>query len=307
MLNRPLSCYIFLLPSLLSLSNWPKRTAKNSMHTHTPLRACPRFRVMNHSSWAKVRALWRDWLVRRTYCITVWLTGRGEVSLAKCTSIHWYQELDYKEYIIYRWEIESFKCMCARERWWHACTHTHKGNVRQYCASCVLQTERRLGKIWAHVSPGYTHARARTQTHTPLRVGKWAVRVSRSRWWHCRHGVEGKVNSGSKQAIFHVLVTVYMWKRGSETPHTLSGRRITAGSCKAQPVLAPRSLQIHRQCCCLTSIICVWGLLCFQVSQCQFNICYHEAARWKYWLHNVCVCGLVLVSASLLLFVPTVS
>lgn len=141
------------------------------------------------------------------------------------------------------WKIHRvlmpLKCVCKREV--VTCTHIHEGNVRQCCASCVLQTERRLGKIWARVSPWYTHARAHTETHTPMQAGKWDVRVSKSRWWHCRHCVASKVNT--EKAIFLLLVTVYKGKRGRYTPHMLVGRRITALSCKAQTApVDPHSL-----------------------------------------------------------------
>lgn len=60
---------------------------------------------------------------------------------------------------------ELTTCMCTKT---HRHTHTHTWLGECHCASCVLQTERRLGKIWAYVSPAHprTHAHACTQTHS---------------------------------------------------------------------------------------------------------------------------------------------
>lgn len=131
--------------------------------------------------------------------------------------------------------------------------------------------------------PAYTHAHVRTS----LRVGKWDIRVSRSRWWH---GVEGKVNSGTKTGHISGVSHSLYWEEGAVVivvvgggVHIcLTGGRITAWSCSAWTILT-HSKHTHTvcPCWCSTSIICIWGLLCFHVSRCQFNICYHKAASFK--------------------------
>lgn len=81
--------------SMLSLSNQPKRTAKNVL----PLRACPRFRVLfippcHESLFAKV-------------CTSVWHTPPASdgQEIEKSHIWHQYQNLLYNKYITDYWRL----------------------------------------------------------------------------------------------------------------------------------------------------------------------------------------------------------